>query len=248
MIIRKSAAEIEVMREAGRITARALRIVGESVRPGVTTRQLDRVAEEAIREEGAVPAFLGYNGFPATICASVNEQVVHGIPGDRVLGRGDILSVDVGAIVDGYYGDSAFTFPVGEVGGEAVRLMDATREALSAGVAQCVPGMRLSDIGDAVQRVAEGAGFSVVREYVGHGIGRAMHEEPQIANFGPPGRGPVLKPGMVFAIEPMINAGAAAVRSLPDGWTVVTADRRPSAHFEHTVAVTETGPDVLTVE
>jgi methionyl aminopeptidase len=248
VIIRKSAAEIEAMREAGRITARALRVVGEAVRPGVTTHELDTVAEEAIRSEGAVPAFLGYNGFPATICASVNEQVVHGIPGDRRLEGGDILSVDVGAIVDGYYGDSAFTFPVGEVSDEAVRLMGATRQALHAGIAACIPGMRLSDIGHAVQRVAEAAGFAVVREYVGHGIGRAMHEEPQIPNFGPGGRGPALKPGMVFAIEPMVNAGSAPVRSLPDGWTVVTADSRPSAHFEHTVAVTENGPDILTLE
>jgi methionyl aminopeptidase len=248
VIIRKSAAEIGIMREAGRITARALRTVGEAVRPGVSTKELDAIAEETIRAAGATPAFLGYNGFPATICSSVNEQVVHGIPSTRVLRDGDILSVDVGAIVDGYYGDSAFTFPVGEVSDEAVRLMDATRSALEAGIARCVPGMRLYDISNAVQRVAEGAGFSVVREYVGHGIGRAMHEEPQIPNFGPAGKGPTLKPGMVLAIEPMVNAGAAAVRSLQDGWTVVTADERPSAHFEHTVAVTEEGPYVLTVE
>jgi methionyl aminopeptidase len=248
VIIRKSSAEIAVMREAGRVNARALRMVGEAVRPGVNTHELDEIAAEAIRAEGAAPAFLGYNGFPATICSSVNEQVVHGIPSTRVLRDGDILSVDVGAIVDGYYGDSAFTFPVGEVSDEAVRLMDATRSALEAGIARCVPGMRLYDISNAVQRVAEGAGFSVVREYVGHGIGRAMHEEPQIPNFGPAGKGPTLKPGMVLAIEPMVNAGGAGVRSLQDGWTVVTADDRPSAHFEHTVAITEEGPYVLTVE
>jgi methionyl aminopeptidase len=248
VIIRKSAAELETMREAGRITARALRVVGEAVRPGVSTAELDRLAEATIRAEGAVPAFLGYNGFPATICASINEQVVHGIPGSRVLVQGDVLSVDVGAIVDGYYGDSARTFPVGAVSDEAVRLMDATRQALEAGISRCLPGMRLYDISNAVQRVAEAAGFSVVREYVGHGIGRAMHEDPQIPNFGPAGRGPTLKPGMVLAIEPMVNAGTAAVRSMPDGWTVVTADERPSAHFEHTVAVTEDGPRVLTVE
>lgn len=248
MIIRKSSAEIAVMREAGRITARALRTVGAAVRPGVTTAELDEVAAETIRAAGAKPAFLGYNGFPATICASLNEQVVHGIPGGRRLEDGDILSVDVGAIVDGYFGDSAFTFPVGTVSEEAVRLMDATRAALEAGIARCLPGMRLYDISNAVQHVAEAAGFSVVREYVGHGIGRAMHEEPQIPNFGPAGKGPTLKPGMVFAIEPMVNAGGAAVRSLADGWTVVTADERPSAHFEHTVAVTEDGPYVLTVE
>jgi methionyl aminopeptidase len=248
LIIRKSAAEIEIMREAGRVTARALRTVGEAIRPGVTTGELDAIAEAAIRADDAKPAFLGYNGFPATICASINEQVVHGIPGHRRLREGDILSVDVGAIVDGYYGDSAFTFPVGAVSDEAVRLMDATRQALQAGIARCLPGLRLYDISAAVQEVAEAAGFSVVREYVGHGIGRAMHEEPQIPNFGPAGKGPVIKPGMVFAIEPMVNAGGAPVRSLSDGWTVVTADERPSAHFEHTVAVTEDGPYVLTAE
>lgn len=236
------------MREAGRITARALRSVGEAVRPGVTTGELDAIAEDVIHSAGALPAFKGYQGFPATICASLNEQVVHGIPGERRLTEGDILSVDVGAIVDGYYGDSAYTFAVGAVSDEATRLMDATRAALEAGVARCVPGMRLYDISNAVQHVAEGAGFSIVREYVGHGIGRAMHEEPQIPNFGPAGKGPTLKPGMVLAIEPMVNAGGAAVRSLDDGWTVVTQDMRPSAHFEHTVAVTDDGPYVLTVE
>jgi methionyl aminopeptidase len=248
VIIRKSSAEIGIMREAGRITARALRSVGEAVRPGVTTGELDAIAEDVIHSAGALPAFKGYQGFPATICASLNEQVVHGIPGKRFLAEGDILSVDVGAIVDGYYGDSASTFPVGAVSDEAMRLMDATRAALEAGMARCVPGMRLYDISNAVQHVAEGAGFSIVREYVGHGIGRAMHEEPQIPNFGPAGKGPTLKPGMVLAIEPMVNAGGAAVRSLDDGWTVVTQDMRPSAHFEHTVAVTDNGPYVLTVE
>lgn len=248
MIIRKSSAEIGIMREAGRITARALRSVGEAVRPGVTTGELDAIAEDVVHSAGALPAFKGYQGFPATICASLNEQVVHGIPGERRLAEGDILSVDVGAIVDGYYGDSAYTFAVGAVSDEATRLMDATRAALEAGMARCVPGMRLYDISNAVQNVAEGAGFSIVREYVGHGIGRAMHEEPQIPNFGPAGKGPTLKPGMVLAIEPMVNAGGAAVRSLDDGWTVVTQDMRPSAHFEHTVAVTDDGPYVLTVE
>jgi methionyl aminopeptidase len=248
VIIRKSSAEIGIMREAGRITARALRSVGEAVRPGVTTGELDAIAEDVIHSAGALPAFKGYHGFPATICASLNEQVVHGIPGERRLAEGDILSVDVGAIVDGYYGDSAYTFAVGAVSDEATRLMDATRAALEAGMARCVPGMRLYDISNAVQHVAEGAGFSIVREYVGHGIGRAMHEEPQIPNFGPAGKGPTLKPGMVLAIEPMVNAGGAAVRSLDDGWTVVTQDMRPSAHFEHTVAVTDDGPYVLTVE
>lgn len=248
MIIRKSKAELATMREAGRITARALRIVGEAVRPGITTRELDRIAEDVIREAGATPAFKGYHGFPATICSSLNEQVVHGIPGDRRLANGDILSVDVGAIVDGYYGDAAFTYPVGEVSDEATRLMAVTRDSLDAGIGQAREGGRLSDVSHAVQEVAEAAGFSVVREYVGHGIGRAMHEEPQIPNFGPAGKGPTLRTGMVLAIEPMINAGGAAVCALADGWTVVTEDARPSAHFEHTVAITAEGPEVLTVE
>lgn len=249
MIIRKSSAEIETMREAGRITARALRLVGESVRPGITTQELDRIAEETIREAGALPAFKGYHGFPATICASINGEVVHGIPSrNRTLAEGDILSVDVGAIVEGYYGDSAMTFPVGQVSDEAKRLLDATRRSLDAGIAKARPGMRLYDISSAVQTVAEAAGFSVVREYVGHGIGRSMHEEPQIPNYGPAGKGPTLQEGMVLAIEPMINAGTADVRSLDDGWTVVTVDGAYSAHFEHTVAIGPDGPIVLTVE
>lgn len=236
------------MREAGRITARTLRLVGEAVASGVTTAALDAIAEEVIRSAGALPAFKGYHGFPGTICSSINDQVVHGIPGPTLLREGDIISVDVGAIVDGYYGDSAMTFAVGAIGDEARSLMDATRHALEAGIAQCMPGRRLYDISHAVQSVAEGAGFSVVREYVGHGIGRSMHEDPQLPNFGAPGQGPTLAPGMVFAIEPMVNAGGAAVRSLDDGWTVVTQDGSPSAHFEHTVAVTDDGPLVLTLE
>ncbi len=248
MIELKSPVEIEMMREAGRVTAAALRLVGEAVRPGVTTKELDGIAEEYIRSQGARPAFLGYHGFPATLCTSVNEQVVHGIPGKRVLMEGDILSVDCGAVVDGFFGDSAMTFPVGEVSGLARRLMEATRTSLEAGIAKMRPNMRLYDIGAAVQQVAEAAGFSVVREYVGHGIGRAMHEEPQVPNFGQAGRGAQLKPGMVFAVEPMVNAGAYEVRSLDDGWTVVTADGSLSAHFEHTIAITEDGPEILTVE
>lgn len=248
MIIRKSPGELEIMREAGRVTALALRLVGEAVAPGVTTETLDRIAEDAIRSAGAVPAFKGYHDFPATICASLNDQVVHGIPGSSPLREGDILSVDVGAIVDGYYGDSAKTFAVGEVSDEAIALMDVTRRSLEAGIAACVPGMRLYDISAAIQRVAEEPGYGIVREYVGHGIGRAMHEEPQVPNFGPAGRGPTLAAGMVFAIEPMINAGGAPVRSLNDGWTVVTEDGSLSAHFEHTVAVTEEGPRILTLE
>lgn len=248
MIITKSAAELEIMREAGRITAKALRVVATAVRPGATTADLDRLAEEAIRAEGAAPAFKGYHGFPATLCTSLNDQVVHGIPGPRVLREGEIVSVDCGAIVDGYYGDSAMTFAVGDVSDEAKRLMTVTRESLEAGIARCIPGMRLYDISAAVQDVAERAGFSVVREYVGHGIGRSMHEDPQVPNYGKAGTGPTLKPGMVLAIEPMINAGRADVRSLDDGWTVVTLDGSLSAHFEHTVAVTENGPLVLTLE
>lgn len=236
------------MREAGRITARALRMVGEAVRPGVTTQRLDRIAEDAIRSSGAVPAFKGYHGFPATICASPNSAVVHGIPGSSPLAEGDILSVDVGAIVDGYYGDCAATFPVGHVSEAAVMLMDVTRSALTAGIECCRPGMRLYDISAAVQHVAESGGYSVVREYVGHGIGRAMHEEPQIPNLGRAGTGPALAEGMVFAIEPMVNAGGAAVRALDDGWTVVTEDGSLSAHFEHTVAITSAGPVILTTE
>ncbi|MDY0340672.1 MAG: type I methionyl aminopeptidase [Coriobacteriia bacterium] len=247
MIITKSVTELEVMREAGRITAAALDAVAEAVRPGMTTADLDAVAEATIVRAGARPAFKGYAGFPATLCTSVNDQVVHGIPGRRVLHEGEIISVDCGAIVDGYYGDSARTFPVGVVSAEAHRLMDITRRSLEAGIARCVPGMRLYDISAAVQEVAEAAGFSVVREYVGHGIGRAMHEDPQIPNYGKAGTGPTLKEGMVLAIEPMINAGGPEVRSLEDGWTVVTVDGAMSAHFEHTVAVTEDGPHILTV-
>ena len=248
MIIRKSAAELATMREAGRVTARALRVVGEAVRPGVTTGELDRLAEDVIRDAGATPAFLGYHGFPATICASRNSVVVHGIPGRDKLVSGDILSVDCGAIVDGYYGDSALTFPVGEVSKDVLRLLDVTKKSLEAGIAKCVPGMRLYDISAAVQRVAEGGGFSVVREYVGHGIGRAMHEDPQVPNYGTAGRGPTLQAGMVLAIEPMVNMGGSGVVQSRDGWTVSTADGSPSAHFEHTVAITENGPMVLTVE
>jgi methionyl aminopeptidase len=248
VIVRRSAAELAIMREAGRVTARALAAVGRAVVPGVTTGELDDVAVAVIEGAGAKPAFLGYHGFPATICASRNCEVVHGIPGRVKLREGDIISIDMGAIVDGYFGDSARTFAVGRVSDEATRLLEATRLSLEAGIAACRPGGRLYDIGAAVQRVAEGAGFSVVREYVGHGIGRQMHEDPQVPNYGTAGKGPALLPGTVLAIEPMINAGTAAVRQLQDGWTVVTADGALSAHFEHTVAVTEDGPLVLTLE
>jgi len=248
VIVTKSAAELEIMRQAGRVTAAALRAVGEAVRPGVTTGELDALAEDAIRSAGAVPAFKGYHGFPASLCTSVNAEVVHGIPGKRRLRAGDILSVDCGAIVDDYYGDAARTFPVGEPTDEALRLMKVTSESLEAGIACCVPGQRLYDVSAAVQGIVEAAGFSVVREYVGHGIGRSMHEDPQVPNYGRAGTGPVLQTGVVLAIEPMVNAGGADVRSLDDGWTVVTVDGSLSAHFEHTVAVTDGGPFVLTAE
>jgi methionyl aminopeptidase len=248
VIVRRSEAELAIMREAGRVTARALRAVGDAVVPGVTTAELDEIAVAVIEAAGAKAAFKGYHGYPATICASRNGEVVHGIPGKTRLAEGDIISIDTGAIVDGYVGDSARTFAVGHVPAAVTALLDATRLSLEAGIAQCVPGHRLYDIGAAVQAVAEGAGFSVVREYVGHGIGRAMHEDPQVPNYGTAGKGPELKTGMVLAIEPMINFGGAGVRQLSDGWTVVTADGKYSAHFEHTVAITENGPRILTLE
>jgi len=249
VIVRKSASELQIMREAGRVSARALRLVGEAVAVGITTAELDDIAEAAIREDGGLPAFKGYHGFPKTLCTSLNSQVVHGIPSAMIKMRdGDIISVDVGAIVDGYYGDNAATFAVGSVSDEAHRLLAATAASLEAGIEQARAGNHLFDIGAAVQSVAEGAGFSVVREYVGHGIGRSMHEDPNVPNYGIPGKGPRLEVGMVLAIEPMINAGAADVDPLPDGWTVVTHDNRLSAHFEHTVAITPDGPLVLTRE
>ena len=237
------------MREAGRVSARALRLVGEAVAAGVTTFELDENAEAAIRADGGVPAFKGYHGFPKTLCTSINCQVVHGIPSEMIkLRTGDIISVDVGAIVDSYYGDNARTFPVGAISDEATRLLAATKASLDAGIQQARAGNHLFDIGASVQAVAEGAGFSVVREYVGHGIGRQMHEDPNVPNYGIAGKGPRLEVGMVIAIEPMVNAGSASVDALPDGWTVVTRDGRLSAHFEHTVAITADGPVLLTVE
>jgi methionyl aminopeptidase len=247
VIILKSPAEVEKMRRAGRIVAKTIDRVTRAVRPGLTTRDLDAVAEETIRGEGGTPSFKGYRGFPASICASVNEEVVHGIPGDRTLESGDLLSLDFGAIWEGYHGDSALTVFVGEPpSDEAEKLVRVTEESLEAGISQAKAGGHLSDISHAVQQVVEGAGFSIVREYVGHGIGRNLHEDPQIPNYGPPGRGPVLKPGLVIAIEPMVNMGEWPTRVLSDGWTVTTADGSLSAHFEHTLAVTENGPEVLT--
>ena len=236
------------MRKAGRIVADVRERVAAAVRPGVTTAELDAIAERHIHEAGAIPSFKGYRGtFPASICASVNEQVVHGIPGDRVLENGDLLALDFGAIWEGYHGDSAITVFVGDSpSAEAEKLVRVTEDSLEAGISEIRDGNRLSDIGHAVQQVVEGAGFAVVREYVGHGIGQNMHEDPQIPNFGPPGRGPVLRPGLVVAVEPMVNMGGWETRVLDDGWTVVTEDGSLSAHFEHTIALTDDGPEVLT--
>jgi methionyl aminopeptidase len=247
VIIHKSLDEVERMRHAGRVVAATIDRLVAAVRPGMTTAQLDRLAEEEFRSAGAVPSFKGYRGFPASICTSVNEQVVHGIPGSRVLREGDLLSLDVGAIWDGYHADSAVSVFVGEPpSAEVEKLVRVTEESLDAGIAQISPGGRLSDISHAVQETAEGAGFSVVREYVGHGIGRSLHEDPQIPNYGPPGRGPELRPGLVVAVEPMVNLGGWETRVLADEWTVVTADGSLSAHFEHTIAVLEEGAEVLT--
>lgn len=222
-------------------------VVREAARPGVTTAELDRVAAEVIERRGARSNFLHYRGYPAVICTSPNDMIVHGIPGSYVLKDGDILSVDCGAIVEGYHGDAAFTMGIGEVSPLAARLMEVTERALWAGIEQLRPGNRLNEVGRAVQQVAEAAGFSVVREYVGHAIGTAMHEEPQVPNYWPGRSGPLLKPGMVFAVEPMVNAGSPETRLLDDGWSVVTADGSLSAHFEHTIVVTDDGPEVLTL-
>ncbi|HEX6261427.1 MAG TPA: type I methionyl aminopeptidase [Actinomycetota bacterium] len=247
MIIRKSREELELMRRAGRITARARDAVVEAVRPGITTAELDSIAEKVIRDEGATPSFKGYRGFPASICASINEEVVHGIPAERELREGDLFKVDVGAIWDGFHGDSAVTVFVGGPPSEtAEELVEATRRSLEAGIEWLRPGGRISDVGHAVQEVVEEAGFNVVREYVGHGVGRALHEDPHIPNYGAPGHGPEIKPGLVVAIEPMVNVGTWETKVLPDDWTVVTKDGELSSHFEHTVAVTEDGPEVLT--
>ncbi len=247
-IIIKTAEELAAMREAGRIVAVTLAALREAVKPGVTTAQLDVIAEEMAHRQGAVPSFKGYRGYPASLCASLNQEVVHGIPNPRrVLHEGDIISLDYGVIYKGLQGDGAITVPVGKVSDLARRLMDVTQHALGEGIAQVRPNNRLSDIGHAIQAYVEGEGFSVVRQYVGHGIGRSMHEEPNVPNFGVAGRGPLLKPGMVFALEPMVNVGTYETAVLEDGWTVVTEDGSLSAHFEHTVAVTADGPVVLTL-
>jgi methionyl aminopeptidase len=246
VIVCKSPAEIGRMRAANMLVADVLAELAASVAPGVTTGELDVIAERLVRAGGAEPAFKGYRGYPCTLCASINEQVVHGIPSARKLVEGDIVSLDMGVKLNGFYGDSAVTVPVGRVSPEVATLLRVTRESLEKGIAQVRLGSRISDIGHAIQQHVEAHGFSVVREFVGHGIGAALHEEPQIANYGEPGRGPRLAEGMVLAIEPMVNMGRPAVKVLGDGWTAVTRDGSLSAHFEHTVAVTNNGPLVLT--
>jgi methionyl aminopeptidase len=247
MIIRKSAREIELMAEAGAVVAATHELLREHVRPGVTTGELDRLADEFIRSHGGVPTFKGYRGYPAAICTSPNETVVHGIPGGYALEDGDVLSIDVGVTLGGFVADSAWTFPVGEVTSEAERLLETGEGALYAGIEQARVGNHIGDISAAVQRATEEAGFAVVRSLVGHGVGRSMHEEPQIPNFGEPGRGPLLSEGMTLAIEPMITAGRPDVVLLEDRWSILTEDGSLSAHFEHTVAVTAEGPRILTL-
>ena len=246
MIIRKAAGEIERMARAGEVVADTLALLGEHARPGVTTQQLDELADDFIRSRGGTPTFKGYRGYPASICTSPNEMVVHGIPGDYTLKDGDILSVDVGVTLDGFVADSAYTFPIGEASAEAERLLEGCQAALAAGIEQCRVGNRLSDISHAIQVTTEEQGFSVVRSLVGHGVGRSMHEEPQIPNYGEPGRGPLLAEGMTFAIEPMITAGGPEVVLHEDEWSISSADGSLAAHFEHTVAITADGPRILT--
>lgn len=246
MIICKSETELGFMREAGRIVAETHRLMAEAIEPGITTGELDQIADKYIRSQKALPSFKDYNGFPSSICASVNEELVHGFPGKRKLQEGDIVTLDIGAEFRGYHGDSAWTFPVGNISDEAKRLLEVTEGSLYAGLALVKPDVRLYTISHAIQRFIEDAGYSVVREYVGHGIGAKLHEEPQIPNYGIPDRGPRLKPGMVLAIEPMVNVGKRYVRTLEDNWTVVTVDGSLCAHFEHTVAVTPDGLEIFT--
>ncbi len=249
MITKKTPQDIEAMAKAGELSAKALRVAGAAVAPGVSTLELDRVAEEVIRQGGGIPAFKGYGGFPGSICASVNDQIVHGIPSNGIiLQEGDIISIDTGATVAGWVGDNAWTFPVGKISPQKQRLLDVTEECMWAGIDAARPGNHLGDIGHAIQVIAEEAGYGVVREYVGHGIGRTMHEEPNVPNYGRKHTGVLLEPGMVLAIEPMINMGTRKTKQMPDGWLVVTRDGKPSAHFEKTVAITEEGPRILTLE
>jgi methionyl aminopeptidase len=247
MIIIKSSREIDLLKRSNSVIAEVFLQLNPMVEPGVMTRDLDRVAEEVIRSRRALPAFKGYRGFPASICVSINEEVVHGIPGERRLKEGDIVSLDVGVISNGYFGDAAITLPVGKIDQESSRLLDVTRRALDIGIEQARTGNRLFDISHAIQIWVEENGFSVVRDFVGHGIGKNLHEEPQIPNFGTPHQGPRLEKGMVFALEPMVNAGGFEVKVLSDGWTVVTADGKRSAHFEHTVAITDNGAEILSM-
>jgi methionyl aminopeptidase len=248
MIIMKNDRELVYMRDAGRLVAQTHTEMKKAVRPGITTKELDSIAEDFIVSAGARPAFKGYNGFPATICASINEEVVHGIPGLRKLESGDIISIDIGTVINGFFGDSAVTLPVGEVTAEAQRLLEVTEQSLQEGIKKAVVDNRLFDISHEVQAYVESNGLSVVRDYVGHGIGRNMHEDPQIPNFGKPGRGPRLQAGMTLAIEPMVNLGTYEVVTKQDNWTVVTRDGKLSAHFEHTIAITDKGPEILTKE
>ena len=245
-IILKSPQEVAKMREAGRIVAVVLDAVARAVKPGITTGELDKIAVRVLRKSGAVASFKGYRGFPASICTSLNEQVVHGIPGERVLNDGDIISLDFGARLDGFHGDAAITVGVGRIGADAQAIMDATKGALEAGIAKAVAGARLGDVSAAVESYAVSRGFAVVREYVGHGVGRDLHEDPQVPNFGVAGEGPVLQKGMTLALEPMLNAGVWRTRVAEDGWTVSTADGRLSAHFEHSIAIGDNGPEILT--
>ncbi len=246
-IIIKSDREIATMRQAGRIVATILGVLGEQVRPGMKTKELDIIAARELERLGAKPSFMGYRGFPANLCVSVNNEIVHGIPGERVLDEGDIVSLDFGVIFNGFQGDAAVTIGVGKISPKAKQLMEVTEGALKASIAVAYPGAKLGDISAAIQNYAESRGYSVVREYTGHGIGREMHEEPQIPNFGPPGVGPVLKEGMALALEPMVNAGGWRTRLGNDHWVVFTADGSLSAHFEHTIAITSDGPEILTI-
>lgn len=247
MIIIKSQRELELMRKAGKITALALEEIAKHIKPGITTLELNKIAEEFILSHNAIPTFKGYQGFPAAICTSVNEEVVHGIPGLKTLKDGDIISVDVGAEFEGYNGDAARTFPVGNVKSDAMHLIEVTKQSFFEGIVYAKPGYRLSDISNAVQRYVESYNFSVVRDYVGHGIGQKMHEDPQIPNFGPPGKGPRLRQGMTLAIEPMVNMGGYEVYTLENNWTVVTKDGSLSAHYENTIAITDGEPEILTM-
>ena len=247
MIVLKTSRELAIMREAGRISAMALKVAGEAIEPGVSTWEIDRIARKYIESQGAVPSFLGYGGFPASACISVNNVVIHGIPSKRqIIKAGDIVSIDIGAIYEGFNGDNAYTFPCGDISPEAQRLLDATRESLYEGIKQAKAGNRLGDIGSAVQRYVEARGYSVVRDFVGHGVGAKLHEDPSVPNYGTPGRGVRLLPGMTIAIEPMVNQGGHEVQVQKDGWTTVTRDGKLSAHFEHTIAITPDGPVILT--